>query len=89
MGFGDRGRGEDDLGGVPGDFQKLVDAVSLCEVSFEMIEEVSLFLGGRGWSFGSHGYGSDGERGRRGKFSFSQIDRRLEINLSKIVVSVT
>lgn len=80
MGFRDSGRGEDDLGGVPGDFQELVDTVSLCEISFEMIEEISLFLGGRGWRFGSHGDGSDGERGRRGNFSFSQIDRRLEIN---------
>ena len=44
-GFGKGGRGEDDLGGVPGDFQELVNAVSLCEVSFEMIEEVSMLLG--------------------------------------------
>lgn len=65
MGFGESGGGEDDLGGVPGDFQELVDAVSLCEVSFEMIEEVSLFLGGRRWSFRSHGDGggSGGEEG--------------------------
>ena len=60
-GFGKSGGGEDDLGGVPGDFQELVDAVSLCEVSFEVIEEVSLFLGRGGGSFGSHGGASGGK----------------------------
>ena len=40
---GERG-GEDELGRVQVDFQKLVDSISLCEVVFEAVENVFFFL---------------------------------------------